>query len=315
MNILVTGASGFIGKNLVEKLLSEKHQVRVFLRKKIEYKNVEVFVGDLGREDDLIEGTSDIDVVYHLAAIRDKWGTPWQDYVKVNTTDTKKLLEASLKNKVKQFIYCSSVSVITEPFNKKFYGQSKILAEKEVNSFNKKGLDTTIIRPVITYGEGDDNGMITKLIKLISSEKYLTVGNGKNHVHLCYISDLVNGFILALGNKKTFGNAYVCAGPQSITINELVDIICKKLDKKIFPVHVPLFIAQIVAFIFELFYKLFHFKNEPMLGKNKILTMTVDRQFNIDNSKKDLGYEPKIDYEEGIEKTLEYIEIKQILEK
>lgn len=309
MKILVTGASGFIGKKLVKRLIAEKHQVRIFLRKKNREdvwndESIEKFIGHFDQMSDLLKATRNIDVVCHLAAVRDKWGTSWQEYQRVNIENTNNLLNASINNKVKQFIYCSSISVITPPFDRNYYGKSKKEAEKTIRQFTQEQkINFTIVRPVITYGPGD-NGMIFKLISMIEKGKYLTVGDGKNHVHLCYIDDLIEGFVLVLGNKKAFGQTYCFCGSQSITVNYLIYLIEKMLGKKIHNIHIPFWFAKLVAFILESIYRLFRLKNEPMITLKKIEIMTVDRHFSYEKAKKELGYIPKFDYKQGLKLTI-----------
>ena len=315
MNILVTGATGFIGANLVQRLLTEGYKVRVFLRNKEQKKlwnnkKIETFVGNFEDYQSIKEAMKEIDIVYHLAAIRDKWGTPKEEYFKVNVEYVKNLLEASKESEIKQFIYCSSISVTTEPFCHHLYGQTKKKAEKIVRQFQNKGLPITIVRPVITYGPGD-NGMVYKLINMINKNRYLTVGNGQNRVHLCYIDDLINGFLLVLNNKKAFGQTYCFCGPRPITINDLVKIISNLLNKRVSAIHIPRFIAKIIAWWMELIYKILSLKGEPLINIKKIETMTVDRCFDYKKAKKDLGYKPIIDYQEGLEKTIAWFEKEQ----
>lgn len=309
MKILVTGANGFIGNNLVKKLLAEKHYVRVFLRTKSKLaddKLTDSVSGSFENDNDLARATHNIDVVYHLAAIRDKWGTPWRDYYQVNVEYTKNLLQACKKNKVKQFIYCSSISVITPPFNKKFYAKSKILAEKLVHIFCVKNhIHYTIIRPVITYGPGD-NGMILKLVSMISNNKYLSVGNGNNLVHLCYIEDLIQGFSLVLNNKKAFDHAYCLCGPQPITINTLVKLIQEDLGKKNYIFHIPLWFARATAFLLENAYKISSKHTEPIISQAKINTMAISRKFDYKAAEHDFGYKPVYDYKKGIINTIKW---------
>jgi len=257
MKILVTGANGFMGQKLVDELIKSGHKVRAFLRRtnvELTNKNIEVFIGDYSNQSDLINACQGVDVIYHLAAIRDKWGTPWNDYIKVNVANTTNLLNSAVKSNVKQFIYISSISVVTPPFDKKFYGQSKRLAEAEVNKFQQKGkINTTIVRPVITYGPGD-NGMIYKMILMINAGKFVIVGDGQNMVHLCYIDDLMQGLLKVLANKKAYGKTYSFPGPKAIKINDLVSIIAQILNKKNNTIHIPLIIAKPIANVVELIY-------------------------------------------------------------
>lgn len=316
MKILVTGANGFMGQKLVDELIRSDHKVRVFLRRsndKLTNKNIEVFIGDYNNQSDLINACQGIDVIYHLAAIRDKWGTPWQEYLRVNVTNTTNLLNAAVKSNVKQFIYISSISVITPPFDKKYYGQSKKLAEAKVNKFQQTGkINTTIIRPVITYGPGD-NGMIYKMILMINSGKFVVVGDGQNTVHLCYIDDLMQGMLKILANKKAYGKTYALPGPKPIIINDLVARINKILGKKSNLIHIPLIIAKPIAYVVELIYRSLKLKNEPIISLNKINTIAVNRSFSYEMAKKELNYQPCFDYQIGLDKTIDWMKKSKLI--
>ncbi|EKD56570.1 MAG: NAD-dependent epimerase/dehydratase [uncultured bacterium] len=308
MKILVTGASGFMGQKLVDELINAGHEIRIFLRhknKQLTKLSVEVVVGQFNDQICLNKVCQNIDVIYHLAAIRDKWGTPWQEYLEVNVNNTKNLLDAAVKSNVKQFIYISSISVVTPPFDKKYYGQSKKLAEEVVNKFQLSGrINTTIIRPVITYGP-NDNGMIYKMILMIKSGKFVIIGNGQNTVHLCYIDDLMQGLLKVLGNSKAYGKTYVLPGPKPIKINDLVLMINRILNKKPNLIHIPLIIAKPIAYVIEKIYRSLNLKNEPIISLNKINTIAVNRSFDYDLTQKELGYEPKFDYQIGLDKTID----------
>lgn len=220
MRYFVTGASGFIGRNLVWYLAKNNEFVKIILRKKEDerffsmYKNISIIFG--GLEDLKEKDLKDIDIVYHLAARRGGVKVSLEDYRYTNVYLTKILLDLSVKNNVKKFVFCSSVSVMghikIKPADETYgynpatkYGISKMEAEKLVITYGKNMINTTIIRPVITYGPEDEWGMLTKLIRLIYNHKYATVGNGNNTVHLCYIDDMIQGLIKGANVNKSNG--------------------------------------------------------------------------------------------------------------
>ena len=299
MKILVTGGTGFIGQFLVKALVQRGDQVKVLVRQKkginlMKKWGAEPILGNLTtlKPRDL----HGIDVVYHLAAIRTSWGHPWEDYYQTNVLGTRNLLAAS-QGKVKHFILMSSYKAVHP---KSPYGQSKFLAEKEaVKFFKKEKLPLTIIRPAIVYGPRDDSsGMIPKLFRLIKNRIYITVGSGKNRLHLVYIDDLIRALLLA-AKKKGRGRIYTIAGERPIELNQLVSLIAQEFKVKLLPVKIPLLFANLTGAILEPF-----FKEEPIVTRNKVKTLTENTVFRIDKAKREIGYLPQVDYLEGIKKTV-----------
>ncbi len=334
MNILVSGGTGFIGSHLVDALVAKHHNVRVPVRPNsdltyLPVDKIEKIMTSLTDFNDVKALVDGADVIFHLAAIRTEWGVSDEERRKVNVETTQNLLEASV-GQIQRFVYVSSVSVhghfSNSPANEAFpiqpatqYGKSKAESEKLAMKFySERDLPVTIIRPVITYGPRDLTGMLTKLISLIHSGKYRTIGSGKNRVHLMYISDLIQAFLLAFENPRAIGQAYVVAGKKPITINELVKKVSKYLGKKAPKLHVPLWAAKSIGALFEWAYGLMSSViqrsiREPIITKSKIDIMTIDRSYDIRRVEAELGYQPKYDYDEGIRMTVDWMKKQHIL--
>jgi len=324
MNVLITGATGFIGRNLSLRLAERGHRVVALVRRRsagLEEKGIESRVADFEDADDMRRAISGSEVIFHLAALRGEWGWTAEQLKRVNVEMTGRLLDAAAATGARQFIYCSSVSVhgrfARKPADENYiyapvsgYGESKVEAEKLVRSYNGQGgLATTIIRPVITYGRYDFTGMVTKLIKLIHSGRYLTVGSGENTVHLAYIDDLCDGLIIAASREEAAGETFILAGERPITINELVSKICSLLHKRVPKFHVPLLAAKCTGLLFEVAFRMGGrtFMKEPLITRSKVDIMTVDRAYNIEKARSLLGYRPRIDYDEGLLRTVDWM--------
>jgi nucleoside-diphosphate-sugar epimerase len=328
MNIFLTGGTGFIGKALLKKLVSKGFFVKALARseeggKEMEALGAQAVIGSLEKAQK--DWLSNIDVVYHLGAIRYEWGFSPYEYQKVNVEATQKLLEYSLSNRAKHFILGSTVFVFGSP--KKIpidesypyapesqYAQSKAEAEKLVKKFGQKtNLQTTILRPTITYGPGDTKGMLLKLCHLIEAKKFILVGNGKNLVHLTHIDDVVNGFALALESKKKESD-YIIASSQPIPLENLVKIVSQELGKKIWPGKIPIFLAKTAGLIFESFYHFGKFaggttalfRKEPLVTRSKVNILTGNRAYAIKKASQELRYNPQTDYPEGIKRTIQW---------
>jgi nucleoside-diphosphate-sugar epimerase len=331
MMVLVTGGTGFIGSHLVDRLVEANHNVLVPVRKesnikwlpshRVDVKEVDLL--DLEAVKGLLKG---IDVVFHLASIRGMgWSFEDEEVHRVNVGITENLLKVSLSKKVKHYIYVSSVSVYGHsnigPIDENYpyspvtrYGKTKYKSEMLVEGFYKDDkLPTTIIRPVITYGPRDTWGMIVKLIRLINSGKYLTVGSGENRVHLVYIDDLINGLISVVKNPIAIGKTYILAGEIPITINKLVGIIASLLNRNVPSLHIPIWLARLTGLTLEGFYRAISIRKEPFITRDKVDIMTRDRSFNIGKAIRELGYTPGIGYEEGLKKTVDWIRYERLI--
>lgn len=307
MKVLVTGGTGFIGKHLLKALVSQGYKVEVLVRKTEDQEKVKKFgakaiLGNLGDLKSLRKIVSRVDICYHLAAIRNDWGYSWKDYSQDNVEATRNLLTA-LSGQLKHFIFISSVKA-SHPTT--LYGKSKLQAEKIVlEFFSKKSLPLTIIRPAIVYGPEDSySGMMPKLIRLIKNGRFLMVGDGENRLHLVYINDLVQAFLLA-AKRLGQGKIYTIASEKPLKLKDLVNLISNELKVKILPLKIPIVFAKITGMILEKIYPLLS-KNEPLVTRNKVETITGDHIYDISYAKKELGFSPQVDYPEGIKKTINW---------
>ena len=330
MRVLVTGGSGFVGGHLVRALLARGCAVRAMVRPTSQTDSLdgaELVYGDVTDAASCRDAVAGVDVVYHLAAIRDRWSIPYTDYVAVNVEGTRNLLEAAA-GQVDRFVYCSSVGVlgypgvlrIDESFplrpddGKVFYHRTKAQAEELVLDFTRQGrLVTTVVRPAITYGPGDDWGMVTRLIAMLKRGTFVHVGSGRNHLHLCYVSDTVQGLILAGESEQSVGQVYIIAGPEPITLNDLVAKICGLLGQKPPRWHVPVELVRIAGWVLEGVYAaqarlgLHVLGQSPYLTRDKVDTLAINRGFSIEKARRELSYEPLVGYDEGLKLTTAWL--------
>ena len=239
MIALVTGANGFIGGSLAASLSASGWEVRVVVRASSRTRlrgseRYRVFEADLTASSGVLEeAVAGCDVVFHAAAIRDRWGTSPEEYRRVNVEGTRRLLAAAA-GRALRFVYISSVGVLGWPgvdgIDESFpvdvrpgeidYHGTKAAAEQLVHAW-PGGMDTVVVRPTITYGPGDGDGMLTRLIRLIARGHFIRIGRGENRLHLTYIDDLVQGLILAGTHPSAPGETFILAGHGPILVREL----------------------------------------------------------------------------------------------
>jgi len=325
MRVLVTGVTGFIGGHLARYLMMQGHYVRALVRREspaLTEAGIELVLGDIADALTVRAAVQGVEIIFHLAAVRDVWGTPESVYQKVNVAGTRRLLEAAAEEGVHRFVYCSSVGVarypgnlqademlpFSKPTSQVFYHRTKAQAEQMALE-----AQAVVVRPVIAYGPGDGDGFVTRLITLLARGQLLWVGNGRNHVDLVYIDDLVIGMYTAL-ERGAAGRVYILSGTEPIQVRALVDKICKIMEVRLPRIRVPASFARLAGWGMETFYQagsrvgIVPNGKEPFITRDKVATLTVDRGFSHARASQELGYWPRVDYDEGLRRTLDWLQ-------
>jgi len=254
--VLITGATGFIGSHVADKILSEgTYNLIAIVRRNIGYKNGEelkqrgvVLVEGNFYDKNLVEKIFKefpVQYVIHIAALRGGGAGTKEEYHEVNVYGTKVLLEASFEHQTKKFIFCSSVGVFgtiprelpanvnTEPYGDNAYHRSKILAEKKVQEFINRGLNAYIVRPTITYGFGD-NGFPSILIRLARKRMLLQPFNDIK-IHLLDVNNLAGLFLKIIQTNNLTPRVFIAADKRPISLQELVNLIHYHYHKTNYP--------------------------------------------------------------------------------
>ena len=325
MRVLVTGATGFIGGHLARYLAAQGHHVRALVRRDslaLAEAGVELTWGDVTDPEATQAAVREVEAVFHLAAVRDVWGTPESVYRRVNVEGTRHLLEAAAGAGVRRFIYCSSVGVArypgnltadetlpySEPTSQVLYHRTKAQAEQMALQWVSSGrVPALVVRPVITYGPRDEHGFVTRLITLLAQGRLVWVGSGRNHVDLVYVDDLVAGMEAAL-ERGAVGRVYILSGTAPIRVRALVDKTCNLLGKHPPRIRVPVSCARLAGWAMETLYRVARRGTAPFITRDKVATLTVDRGFSHARASRELGYQPQVDYDEGLHRTVGWLQ-------
>ena len=262
MKILVTGADGFIGSHLTEKLLGLGYKVKALSYynsfnsvgwlsniNKINLKNLEIISGDIRDFNFLNHHTKAIDIVFHLAsliAIPYSYISP-RSYIDTNIIGTHNILECSRINKIKKIIHTSTSEVYGTaqyvPIDEKHpyvgqspYSASKIAADQLAISYNTSfELPITIIRPFNTFGPRQSTRAVipTIISQILKNSKEVFLGNQYTTRDFNYVSDVVEAFAKTINNKKINGKIINIGSGYEIKISDLADLISKIMGKKI----------------------------------------------------------------------------------
>tara|TARA_A100001015_G_scaffold320489_1_gene447042 strand:+ start:211 stop:1158 length:948 start_codon:yes stop_codon:yes gene_type:complete len=257
MNILVTGGAGFIGSNLVERLLKLNHKVVIldnfstgkkrFIQTALKNKNCLLIEDDLLDKNVIIKACENIDAIFHMAANADvRYGIekPTID-LEQNTIVTSNVLEAARKQNVKKFIFSSTGSIYGNseqiptpenanfPIQTSFYGASKLACEGLISAYSEAyDIQSFIFRFVSIMGERYTHGHVYDFYaQLRNDPKELKVlGNGNQKKSYLYVQDCINAMLVSLEKNSPKINIYNLGTNEYITVNESINIICKYLN-------------------------------------------------------------------------------------
>lgn len=235
MNVLVTGGSGFIGKHTVDRLIRAGHRVRVLDLKEPHRADVQFLQGDIISKNDTAKALQHVDVVYHLAAFsnidlvkNDPLAT-----IEYNILGTAYLLDECRKQRIKQFIFASSVYVHDERGH--LYTTSKLASEMLCRNYSTLyGLPYTILRYGTAYGPGSRNADVISVFvqRTLEGKNIIIRGSGNQKRHFIYIEDLAEGNIAALTTLAA-NRTYTLLGPQAITIKSLAELVRKIFSNEV----------------------------------------------------------------------------------
>jgi nucleoside-diphosphate-sugar epimerase len=316
--VLVTGATGFTGGKLAERLRSNGEEVVAFVRAAghtdaLKRLGVECRVVDIKNAQDVANNFSGIDRVYHIAAAYRAEHVDHEEFRAVNVEATRNLLDAAVQFRVKRFVHCSTVGVQGEIENPPaaedyrfkpgdHYQQSKLDGELLALEYFRGGLPGAVVRPVGIYGPGDTRFL--KLFRPIQRGRFVMIGKGDVLYHMTYIDDLVDGFLLAGTKDAALGEVFTIAGPEYTTIRELVDTIASILGTKPPRLSVPFRPVYWASVVCDKLCRAI--KVSPPLYPRRVEFFELDRAFSTAKAERLLGYRPKVRLAEGLRRTADW---------
>jgi nucleoside-diphosphate-sugar epimerase len=244
MNIFISGATGFIGRQLSLRLAEQGHTIHALSRRSNHpllpvHQNIRVFLGDISNKNSLMAAMQDCEQAYHTAALARMWTKDKNEFHEVNVTGTRNVLEAAKEAGVGRVVHTSSCGVIgptikypmteEDPRITGFpihYERTKYLAELEAQEFARKGMDVVIVCPSRVYGKGPvtDSNTVGKIVTAYLKGKWrVNPANGKQVSNYAYLDDVVRGHIAAMERGKT-GHRYILGG-EDISFNAFFDTV------------------------------------------------------------------------------------------
>lgn len=316
MNITMIGASGFVGTRLLDLLKQEpeKYTLKNIDLQPSHFFNDITVTGDVREQaqmDTLLAGS---DVVVLLAAQHRDDVSPTSLYYDTNVGGMKVTLNAMDKNGIKRLVFFSSVAVYglnknnpnegypADPFN--HYGKSKWQAEEVLQEWYKNHPDWNIdiIRPTVIFGERN-RGNVYNLLKQISSGKFLMVGKGDNVKSMAYVGNIVAFVKYMIENVCEGYNVFNYIDKPDMTMNELVPLVGKVLNKHIPSTHFPYWLGMAGGYCFDAL--AFVTRKKLPISSVRVKKFCATTQF--DSSKAmSSGFVPPFTLAEGLSRTLEF---------
>lgn len=308
--ILVTGASGFVGRSLVPALILAGHQVRCAVRRRLDCLDAEqIIVDNIESQTDWSDALDGMDTVIHLAArvhvMREKSASPAEEYLKTNVLATQVLAAEAAKHKIKRFIFLSSIKVNGEltlnaaPFTEEDvpkpedpYGQSKLLAEQSLQLIAAEtGMEYVILRPPLVYGPGVKANFF-KMLQLANKAWPLPFGSINNRRSFIYVDNLVSALSTVIDAPNAANQLFLVADNTALSLPQLLRTIAYAMNKPARLIPVP---PGLMRFFFKL------------IGLNGLNTRLFSSlEINTDKIKSQLAWTAPINSAEGLLKTAKW---------
>ncbi|MDO8532497.1 MAG: NAD-dependent epimerase/dehydratase family protein [Dehalococcoidia bacterium] len=323
---LVTGGTGFLGQAIVARLLARGDGVAVLARRASRIPpawagRVDVRYGDLTDVRSVAASLHDVDTVAHSAALVTYSGARRDDYLRVNVQGTENVLAAMTAAGVRRLLHVSSVAVYgverdhrganeAAPYGVQTlspYAASKIEAERRVLDYGRRGLlAVSVARPGWIWGPGD-GANVPRLMPFIRRGLVPLMGHGDNVLHLSYVENVAEGCVVALTSERAVGQVYNLTDGGSVTYRRFVGDLVQALGMRPRYVRIPFGAAYALAALMEGLYNVIPGGRLPPLTRWLVLNTVRHMEFDIAKARRELGYAPRVTYEDGMRQTTPWL--------
>ena len=319
--IVVTGATGFVGRRLVGQLLADGARVRVVVRTPARLPDavrgqVEVVVGDL-RDDRLFEHAFDgAGIVLHLAALATAWSPDPSAFTEINERAVERMLEAARRRGVERIVHVSTVLTLptrtnggaagTTPYDSKTpYERSKRAGERLVEAYAREGGDAVIVHPTRVYGPGpltDANG-VSRMIDLYLRGRFrVRIADGGVRANYVHVDDVARGIRLA-ATRGDSGAHYVLGGRENVSLAAFLALVDSLAGRRRWMLSIPPGLARRVGHAGEIWGRA---TGETSLTRGWIDVFLRDLPCDVAATRRALGYAPR-PLRRGVRQTMDWL--------
>lgn len=289
MKVAVTGGTGFVGRNLVNRLIENNHEVTVLTHRQsgdnLFNGKIHLVAGSIDKTHEIVPAFQGVSVVFHLVGIIAE--TKTKTFDKTVSQGTKNVIAACREADVKKIIYLSALGTSADAGSN--YFRTKYEAEEAIKD---SGLNWTMCRSSIIYGIGD--GFLTLISKLIKLSPIVPIfGDGQYRMQPVYIDDLTKCLMESAENPEADRQTIDIGGPEQLEYETIINQIKKSLNKKRLNFHIPFSVITPVAAILENI-----FKPAP-LTKDQLTMLKMENIGDISSMRNLFGIDP-VRFEDGL---------------
>jgi nucleoside-diphosphate-sugar epimerase len=316
MEILITGGNGLLGRHLIAALQERGDCVRVLALPEedsrwLRDRGVAVHRGDVRWPDTLAAPMSGVAAVLHLAGMMGVW-RPLEDYRAVNVTGTRNVCRAALAEGVSRVVHVSSWTVygmdlgrparedfLLKPFREPYAltkAEGDVVVQRMIADDH---LPAVIIRPGTFFGPGD-RLHFGRMADRLRAGKGVIVGRGDNALPFAYVTDIVQGLLLALDCDHAVGQAYNISNDRPLTQQQFLEAIADDIGAKPPTVHVPYRALYAAGGSAERVASLTSAQRQPVVTRLGVKLFGTDNRHAIDKAQRELGYTPQVTIRDGV---------------
>jgi nucleoside-diphosphate-sugar epimerase len=326
--ILVTGATGFIGGRLAERLAIEGEEVRCLARASsdtsaLEPLDVEIAIGDLRDPGSIARAIAGCTAVFHCAALVSDWAVT-AEIEQINVAGTRHVLEAALGARVRRLIHFSTTDIYGHPGaagvdetykSKRFanwYAHTKRRAEAEVQRVEREhGLATVILRPATVYGPGSRE-LVGEIARALCNGTMVLIDRGRAIAGLCFVENLIDAAVLALRRDIACGQAFNLTDGLDITWRRFTNDLARGLGCSPARWSIPYGLASAIGVTLEHGYRLLRrmtgLTTRPLLSRQAVQVLGINQAFSSHRAQALLGWQPAVSYATGLDATLAWLQ-------
>ncbi len=328
MLALVTGATGFLGSHLVQRLREARHQVRALVRdpKKtqvLDGMGAELIHGDVTSPASLTSAVKGVEVIFHAAALVAGWSN-WSAYLATTVQGTENVLTAALHASVQRFVHVSTIRVYDDRHALKHgivteespqgergfrhfghYARAKVMAEAAVWRYQDR-MPVTVIRPAWIYGPRDEV-IIPPMIRYLGDPSAFWPGSVDPCADPIYVTDVADCAIAAAIHPAGVNQAYNAAPHERITARVFLRQLCDELGIKMPTRSMPYFLSSGFAYFWETWAMVTMRRTPPPVTHAGLAMLSADVRHDPTKADCDLGWRSKVNLSDGIQQTAAWL--------
>ncbi len=312
--VLVTGATGFIGRSVVAKLLAADIAVKALvlpgeMTPATWEDKVEIVRGSITDAAAVAHAAQGAAVIIHLAAVVGDWGDE-RLYRAVTVEGSRHVFDQALQTGAR-VVLVSSIVVYGDKlrrqqcfedagYGKSFgpYSRTKQAQEKMAWEYHQRGMRLAVVRPANVYGPGS-GPWLRDVVAVLKSGSPGLVAGGEMNAGLAYVDNVADLILLAASREAALGRAYNAGDGLPVTWKAYFEEIAALIGAKP-PRSIPRFVAATAAAACETLWKLFHIQKRPPITREALNLVGSDNRIPIERAQRELGYEPRVSYAEGL---------------